>query len=54
MVYVFWNKFLNVNLKISCNWINCDCFVLLVGYGLVFFYSLFYLVGYDLLIDDLK
>lgn len=35
-------------------WFNCDCFVLFVGYGLMLLYSLFYLFGYDVIMDDLK
>lgn len=54
MVYVLWNKYMNINFKISCNWINRDCFIFFVGYGFVMLYSLLYLVGYDFLIDDLK
>lgn len=54
MVYVFWIKYLKVNLIIFRNWVDCDCFVFLVGYGFVMLYSLLYLLGYNVIIDDLK
>lgn len=53
MVFLFWKNYLKFNLEYLI-WFNCDCFVLLVGYGLVMFYSLLYLFGYDLLMSELK
>lgn len=53
MVYMLWIKFMNVSL-VNSGWFNCDCFVLFVGYGLVFLYSMFYLSGFDFSIEDFK
>lgn len=53
MVYVLWNKIMNVNPKRS-NWHNRDRFVLSAGHGSAMLYSLLHLSGYDLSIEDLK
>lgn len=53
MVYMLFVKYLVFNL-VNLEWFNCDCFVLLVGYGFVLFYSMFYLFGYDVKMEDLK
>lgn len=53
MAYALWSRHLNVNPEDS-NWINRDRFVLSAGHGSALLYSLLYLSGYDLGIDDLK
>lgn len=51
IVEVLWCKYLVYNFC-DLYWMNRDCFVLLNGYGLMLFYSLFYFIGYDVFIDD--
>lgn len=50
---VLWLCYLKYNLM-NLYWVDCDCFVLLNGYGLMLLYLLLYLIGYDLLIEELK
>ena len=50
---VLWKKHLKHNPK-NPNWADRDRFVLSNGHGSMLIYSLLYLTGYDLSIDDLK
>lgn len=50
---VLWNDFLRHNPK-NPQWFNRDRFVLSNGHGSMLLYSLLYLTGYDLTLDDLK
>lgn len=50
MVYVLWTRFLQHN----PHWFNRDRFVLSAGHGSMLLYSLLYLTGYDLPLDQLK
>jgi transketolase len=52
MAYSLWTQFLKFNPK-NPNWINRDRFVLSAGHGSMLLYSLLYLTGYDLTLDDL-
>lgn len=51
--YTLWTKFLNFN-PTDAQWLNRDRFVLSAGHGSMLLYSLLYLTGYDLSLDDLK
>ena len=51
--YTLWTKFLRHNPK-NPHWFNRDRFILSAGHGSMLLYSLLYLTGYDLSIDDLK
>jgi transketolase len=53
MAYVLWNKFLHFNPK-EPRWPNRDRFILSAGHGSALLYSLLYLTGYDLSLEDLK
>lgn len=53
IVEVLWNDFFKYNLQ-NFDWVDCDCFILFNGYVLMLFYSLLYLIGYDLLLFELK
>ncbi len=53
MAYTLWTKFLKFNPK-DPNWFNRDRFVLSAGHGSMLLYSLLYLTGYDLSLDELK
>lgn len=53
MVYVMYKKYLWIDFK-YLNWLNCDWFVLFVGYSLLMLYVMLYLVGYGIIVDDLK
>jgi len=53
MAYALWTKFLNFNPK-DPQWSNRDRFILSAGHGSMLLYSLLYLTGYDLTLDDLK
>lgn len=44
----FWYNFVNFE------WVDCDCFVMLNGYGFMLIYLLFYFIGYDLFIEELQ
>ena len=50
---VLWKKHLKHNPK-NPNWTDRDRFVLSNGHGSMLIYSLLYLTGYDLSIDDIK
>jgi transketolase len=53
LAYVLWTKFLNYN-PANPNWPNRDRFVLSAGHGSMLLYSLLYLTGYDLSLDEIK
>jgi transketolase len=50
--YVLWTKFLKHN-PTDPNWIDRDRFVLSAGHGSMLLYSLLYLTGYDLSLDEI-
>ncbi len=51
--YTLWTRHLRFNPK-DPQWFNRDRFVLSAGHGSMLLYSLLYLTGYDLSLDDLK
>lgn len=51
--YVLWTKILRHNPK-NPNWENRDRFILSGGHASMLLYSLLYLTGYDLALDDIK
>ncbi len=53
IAYVLWTKFLKHNPK-NPNWINRDRFILSAGHASALLYSLLYLTGYDVSLEDLK
>lgn len=53
MAYTLWTKYLNFNPE-DPEWQNRDRFILSAGHGSMLLYSLLYLTGYDLTLDDLK
>src|SRR6187549_70818 len=53
MAYVLWTRFLRHNPK-NPKWENRDRFVLSAGHGSMLLYSLLYLTGYDLSLDEIK
>ena len=53
MAYVLWPRFLKHNPK-NPHWPDRDRFVLSAGHGSMLLYSLLYLSGYDLSLEDLK
>ncbi|HEY7388906.1 MAG TPA: transketolase, partial [Bryobacteraceae bacterium] len=53
MAYTLWTQFLRHNPK-DPNWFNRDRFVLSAGHGSMLLYSLLYLTGYDLSLDEIK
>jgi transketolase len=53
MGYVLWTKFLKFN-PANPSWADRDRFVLSAGHGSALLYSLLYLTGYDVSLDDLK
>jgi len=53
MAYVLWTRFLRHN-PLNPDWPNRDRFVLSAGHGSALLYSLLYLTGYDLSLEDLK
>ena len=53
MAYVLWDRFLRHNPK-NPGWFNRDRFILSAGHGSAMLYSLLYLYGYDLPLDELK
>ncbi|QWR78180.1 transketolase [Candidatus Magnetomonas plexicatena] len=53
MAYVLWTKFLKHNPK-DAVWPNRDRFILSAGHGSMMLYSLLYLTGYNISIDDIK
>ena len=53
MAYTLWTKFLKFNPK-DPDWFDRDRFVLSAGHGSMLLYSLLYLTGYDLPLEELK
>jgi len=53
MAHVLWTRFLNHHPQ-NPAWANRDRFVLSAGHGSMLLYSLLYLAGYELALDDLK
>ncbi len=53
MAYVLWQKFLRHN-PANPAWVNRDRFVLSAGHGSMLLYSLLYLTGYPLTMQDIK
>jgi transketolase len=53
MAYVLWTRFLRFNPR-EPHWPNRDRFVLSAGHGSMLLYSLLYLTGYGVSLDDLK
>jgi transketolase len=53
MAYVLWTRFLQHNPK-NPKWENRDRFLLSAGHGSMLLYSLLYLTGYDLSLDEIK
>lgn len=51
--YVLWTRHLKYNPS-NPYWVNRDRFVLSAGHGSMLLYSLLYLTGYDISLDDLK
>jgi transketolase len=51
--YVLWTQFLKHN-PVNPGWVDRDRFVLSAGHGSMLLYSLLYLTGYDLPLDELK
>ncbi len=53
MAYVLWTRYLRHNPR-NPDWPDRDRFVLSAGHGSMLLYSLLFLTGYDLTLDDLK
>ena len=53
LAYLLWTRHLRYN-PADPNWINRDRFVLSAGHASMLLYSVLYLTGYDLTLDDLK
>jgi transketolase len=53
MAYVLWTRFLQHN-PVNPHWVNRDRFVLSAGHGSMLLYSLLYLTGYDLPLEQIK
>ena len=53
MAYVLWTRYLKVNPK-NPQWFNRDRFILSAGHGSMLLYSLLYLTGYDLSLEDIQ
>ena len=53
MAYVLWDRFLKFNPK-NPKWFNRDRFILSAGHGSAMLYSLLYLYGFDLPLEELK
>lgn len=53
MAYTLWTKYLNFDPK-NPDWQNRDRFILSAGHGSMLLYSLLYLTGYDLTLEDIK
>jgi transketolase len=53
LAYVLWTRFMRYNPK-NPKWANRDRFLLSAGHGSMLLYSLLYLTGYGLELDDLK
>jgi len=53
MAYVLWTRFMRYNPK-NPKWENRDRFLLSAGHGSMLLYSLLYLTGYNLSLDEIK
>jgi transketolase len=53
MAYVLWTRFMQHNPR-NPKWENRDRFLLSAGHGCMLLYSLLYLTGYDLSLNDIK
>jgi transketolase len=53
LAYVLWSRHLRFNPR-DPEWINRDRFILSAGHASMLLYSVLYLTGYDLTLDDLK
>ncbi len=53
LAYVLWTRHLRYN-PADPNWLNRDRFVLSAGHASMLLYSVLYLTGYELTLDDLK
>src|SRR5690349_7473049 len=53
MAYVLWMRFLRFDPQ-DPHWPNRDRFILSAGHGSMLLYSLLYLTGYDLSLDELR
>src|SRR5580698_9880284 len=53
MAYALWTKQLKFNPR-DPHWVDRDRFVLSAGHGSALLYSLLYVTGYDLSLDDIK
>ncbi|HYS68883.1 MAG TPA: transketolase [Gemmatimonadaceae bacterium] len=53
LAYVLWTQHLRYN-PADPNWLNRDRFVLSAGHASMLLYSVFYLTGYGLTLDDIK
>lgn len=53
MAFTLWTKYLKFNPQ-NPDWANRDRFILSAGHGSMLLYSLLYLTGYDLSLEDLK
>jgi len=53
LAYVLWTRHLRYNPR-NPNWMNRDRFVLSAGHASMLLYSVLYLTGYELSLDDLK
>lgn len=53
MAYALWMHYLKFN-PANPTWVDRDRFVLSAGHGCALLYSLLYVTGYDLSLDDLK
>src|ERR1700675_927767 len=53
LAYVLWGRHLRYN-PADPNWLNRDRFVLSAGHASMLLYSVLYLTGYDLTLDDIK
>jgi len=53
MAYVLWTRFMRYNPR-NPKWENRDRFLLSAGHGCMLLYSLLYLTGYDLALDEIK
>ncbi len=53
MAHILWKEFLNYNPK-NTHWANRDRFILSAGHACMLQYSILYLTGYDISLDDIK
>ncbi len=53
MAYVLWNQLMKYNPK-NPNWFDRDRFILSAGHGSMLLYSMLYLTGYDLSLEDIQ